>query len=174
MIMMISVSTASLSRQPIVNRLLLRNRQRGVTLIEVLVTFLVLSIGLVGIALLNLNSLKFAHSSYYTSVASSAALDLEERLWVALGRRAAGCVDLVDVNNVIDDIAALWSDADPSRVSVPRMTVELRTPVFGSTFTGVPITLSWGDARFADGDSEFPFSARVVCFVPPTESEEEG
>ena len=152
---------------------LLSNSQRGVTLIEVLVTLLVLSIGLVGIALLNLNSLKFAHSSYYTSAASSAALDLEERLWVALGSRAEGCLDLADVNGVINDINTLWSDPDASEVGIPTLDVELRTPLFRPTFTEVPITLSWSDARFVDGESEFAFSARAVCFVPPIESEEE-
>ena len=168
------ISSASLySYKSMMRGPLLLNLQRGVTLIEVLVTLLVLSIGLVGIALLNLNSLKFAHSSYYTSVASSVALDLEERLWVALGSREEGCLDLADVTGVINDINALWSDPDASEVGVPTLDVELRTPLFNLAFTEVPITMSWSDARFADGESEFAFSARAVCFVPPIESEEE-
>jgi prepilin-type N-terminal cleavage/methylation domain-containing protein len=118
-----SFPTALRSREPRKEGSLLANRQRGVSLIEVLVTLLVLSIGLVGIALLHLNSLKFAHSSYYTSVASSAAVDLEERLWVALGSGVGGCLDSGDVSGVIEALENLWSDADASRVGVPGMTV---------------------------------------------------
>lgn len=158
------------SREPRVHGSVLANGQRGVTLIEVLVTLLVLSIGLVGIALLHLNSLKFAHSSYYTSVASSAALDLEERLWVALGSGAGGCLDQADVtggNGVIAALETLWSDSDASRVGVPGMTVTPGTISYTTaTYREVPVTLSWTDARFTDGNS-FPFAARVVCFEPP-------
>ena len=150
------------------------NRQRGVSLIEVLVTLLVLSIGLVGIALLHLNSLKFAHSSYYTSVASSAAVDLEERLWVALGSRAGGCLDSDDVSGVIQDLEGLWSwsDAAAARVGVPGMTITPGSVSDTETYTEVPITLSWADARFDDGNS-FPFAARVVCFEPPPPTHED-
>lgn len=58
-----------------------RIRQSGLSLIEVLIALLVLSIGLVGMASLQLTSLKAAHSSYYRSLASTAALNIEERLW---------------------------------------------------------------------------------------------
>ena len=159
--------TALPSREPRAEGSLLANRQRGVSLIEVLVTLLVLSIGLVGIALLHLNSLKFAHSSYYTSVASSAALDLEERLWVALGSGAGGCLESGDVTGVIDALEAVWSDADASRVGVPEITVTPRNVDYTTaTYREVPVTLSWTDARFTEGNS-FPFAARVVCFEPP-------
>jgi type IV pilus assembly protein PilV len=162
-----SFPTALRSREPRKEGSLLANRQRGVSLIEVLVTLLVLSIGLVGIALLHLNSLKFAHSSYYTSVASSAAVDLEERLWVALGSGVGGCLDSGDVSGVIEALENLWSDADASRVGVPGMTVTPRTISYTTaTYREVPVTLAWADARFTDGNS-FPFAARVVCFEPP-------
>lgn len=176
MITTMGFSNASHSCEPRMTRLSLENRQTGVTLIEVLVTLLVLSIGLVGIALLQLNSLKFAHSAYYTSVATSAAVDLEERLWVALGSRAGGCLDANpegDVDLVVDELKSVWATDDPSRVGVPRMEVEPGAVRTTATFTEVPITLSWDDARFADENS-FPFTARVVCFEPPPPPDEEG
>ena len=172
MMMTTSFASAQHPREQRLQTLLLASRQRGVSLIEVLVTLLVLSIGLVGIALLHLNSLKFAHSSYYASVASSVAVDLEERLWVALGARAEGCLDSGDVGGVIVQLEAVWSDADPSRIGVPGLNILPRTISDTATYTEVPVTLSWADARFADGNS-FPFSARAVCFEPPTEEEEE-
>ena len=60
--------------------------QRGLTLLEVLIALLVLSIGLIGAAVLTVQSLQNTHSALYTSLASAAALDLEERLWIDLGR----------------------------------------------------------------------------------------
>lgn len=62
-----------------------RNRQTrhqsGLTLLEVLIALLVLSIGLVGMASLHLTSLQASHSSYYRSIASTISLNIEERLW---------------------------------------------------------------------------------------------
>lgn len=61
---------------------------RGLSLIEILVALLVLSIGLAGMAALHLNSLKNVSSSYYRSLASTIALDYEERLWLEAARLA--------------------------------------------------------------------------------------
>lgn len=149
--------------------------QRGLTLIEVLIALLVLSIGLVGIALLHVKSLQFAHSSYYASVASAAALDLEERLWVALASRQDGCLDSQDVEDVLDALEGLWVEQDPARVAVPGMQIQPRTAVFTPLFTEVPITLAWTDARFVDpsANSTFSFSARTVCFEPEDDDDED-
>jgi hypothetical protein len=69
----------------------------------VLVALLVLAIGLVGIASLHIAGLRNAHSSYYTSIASSAALDFEERLWLAMTDINEGCIDPDTVDDIIDD-----------------------------------------------------------------------
>ena len=53
----------------------------GFTLMEVLIALLVLAIGLVGLSALLLNSLSNVHSSTHFSLASSVALDFEERVW---------------------------------------------------------------------------------------------
>ena len=54
--------------------------QAGMTLIEVLVTVLILAIGLVGAALLQLNALRFTDSSRMTSQASFIAYDMLDRI----------------------------------------------------------------------------------------------
>ena len=153
------------------NNFAFRLSQKGLTLIEILVALVVLSIGLIGIALLQINSLKFAHSSYYSSVASSIALDLEERLWVSLGAAGGGC--LSDVSDVITDLTAVWTDTDGERVAVPGMTITAANPVFDEAFTAVPVTLALNDARFADGNVTFTFAARVVCFDAADDDEED-
>lgn len=68
----------------------------GLSLIEVLIALLVLSIGLVGMASLQLTSLKSAHSSYYRSLASAAALNVEERLWEKARGSEGECIKNVD------------------------------------------------------------------------------
>lgn len=55
-------------------------RQRGITMIEVLVTIIVLAIGLLGLAGLQLNSLQFTHSAYQNSQATIMANDIIDRM----------------------------------------------------------------------------------------------
>ena len=54
--------------------------QRGTTLIEVLIALIVLSIGLLGLALLQVTSVQSNHSAYYRSQATVLAHDLADRM----------------------------------------------------------------------------------------------
>lgn len=63
----------------------------GFTLIEVLVALVVLSIGLLGVAGLQLRSLQSSHASYERTVVTLQAHDLVERMW-------AGICSLYDAN----------------------------------------------------------------------------
>jgi type IV pilus assembly protein PilV len=59
----------------------LRQRlQRGITMIEVLVTIVVLAIGLLGLAGLQLNSLRFTYSAYQNSQATIMTNDILDRM----------------------------------------------------------------------------------------------
>lgn len=58
-------------------------KQKGLSLIEVLIALLVLSIGLLGLAALYLTSLKLSHDSQFRSLASIKAEDLSEHIRVA-------------------------------------------------------------------------------------------
>lgn len=55
-------------------------RQSGMTLVEVLVSVLILGIGLLGAAALQLNALKYTDSSTMTSQASFIAYDMMDRI----------------------------------------------------------------------------------------------
>jgi type IV pilus assembly protein PilV len=55
--------------------------QFGFTLLEVLIAVLVLSLGLLGVAAMQLKALQSSHVSYQRSVATLAAQDAVERLW---------------------------------------------------------------------------------------------
>lgn len=70
----------------------LRRREgaaRGFTLIEVLVALLVLSVGLLGLAGLQLHALQYAHSSYQRTLVNIQALDMAERMWTHLAKPLA-------------------------------------------------------------------------------------
>lgn len=67
-------------RQRIQRRLRTRGRQSGFTLIEVLVSALILAIGLVGVAGLQAFSLKTNQSAFMRSQATALAYDLADRM----------------------------------------------------------------------------------------------
>jgi type IV pilus assembly protein PilV len=67
--------------------------QTGVSLIEILVTTMIVSIGLVGLAALQANSLRFNHQAYMRSVASSQAEAMIERMTANPVGMAAGYYD---------------------------------------------------------------------------------
>jgi type IV pilus assembly protein PilV len=55
-------------------------KQRGATLIEIMVSILVMAIGLLGLASLQINAMKFQKTSSQRSEATQAAADLGERM----------------------------------------------------------------------------------------------
>lgn len=61
------------------------SKSSGFTLIESLVAVLVLSIGLLGVAAMQLKALQSSHVSYQRTIATLAAQDAVERLWISLG-----------------------------------------------------------------------------------------
>ena len=159
---------------------------RGFTLLEVLVALLVLAIGLVGIASLQVTGLRNAHSSYYTTIASSVALDLEERLWVAMTDIDQACLTEDMVNNIIGNpspgggpppplessLLENWSALEGGRVVIPGLGVEMMKYETGKldvdaefpAWVEVRIRVTWTDERFGPGAEEsFPYTARVVC-----------
>jgi len=158
----------------------------GFTLIEVLVTLLVLSIGLVGIAALHLTSLKNAHSSYYTSIASSIALDFEERLWLKVAaKEPGGCIAQSDIEIIIDNLEALWGSSEPDAISLPGLQLVVPLELTGNEapWREVSLTVSWIEARFEDLSEsvenddpreEFNYLARVVCWPDAPDSQAGG
>ena len=75
--------------------------QRGFSLIEALIALVVLSIGLIGVAAMQLKALQSANAGYQRSVASVAAVDAQERIWAEWARD--------DVNSCADiDVEADW------------------------------------------------------------------
>ena len=82
----------------------MKTKQTGFSLIEALVALLVLSIGLVGMAALQTRALIDAQQSYLDSVATLAAVDAQERLWVKLGEnRDCSTIALAEISEDWED-----------------------------------------------------------------------
>lgn len=82
-------------------------RQSGVTLIETLITMVIVSIGLLAIAALQIKSVQYASESYHRTVATVLAGDLVERLW-------AGICTLPDnAEAIADDWETSIIESDP-------------------------------------------------------------
>jgi len=102
------------------NRLTAMNRfsafrtQKGVSLLEVLIVFFVLSVGLLGMAALQIKSMQYNQSAYIRSQASVAAYDILDRMRM---NRAIATSDGYDVA-----LAAAASTATGGTLAVADLT----------------------------------------------------
>lgn len=157
----------------------------GLSLIEVLIALLVLSIGLVGMASLQLTSLKSAHSSYYRSLASTAALNIEERLWQEAYESLNGegeCVTDAMLGTIATDVESKWQPGGSSDLTwgqqtvaesagIPNLTVtfgtigsddaarpdESNNGTWTDAWRQIPVTLTWIENRLGDIDANDQF-----------------
>ena len=138
----------------------------GLTLLEVLIALLVLSIGLLGVAVLTVQSLQNTHSSLYTSIASAAALDFEERLWLDLGERASGCPN--PDSAFLTSFEQHWRATTPN-LGLPGLSVSLTTATVSPSNLSAPdlrqviLDLTWDEERFGGTTETFTYATRVLC-----------
>ncbi len=69
-------------------------RQRGATLLEVLISIIILALGLLGYAGLQTVSLKGSNTAYYRSLATMVSYDLIDRMRVDKAKVVAGDYDM--------------------------------------------------------------------------------
>ena len=139
----------------------------GLTLLEVLIALVVLSIGMVGLGALMVTALSNVHSSSQYSLASALALDFEERLWFDLATASAtdpdslsnGCLSFDQItgeDGVAATMVAQWNQADDSwdwtttgarRFLVPELNVTVDNDDLAvmevNTFDGESTGLRW-------------------------------
>ncbi len=82
---------------------IVRNRQKGTTLLEVLVSVLVLSIGLLGVAGLQTYGLRYNQSAYLRSQATILAYDMVDRMRSNPNGVSAGYYNTVTTTNLPTD-----------------------------------------------------------------------
>lgn len=141
-----------------------RSRLDGFTLIEVLIAVLVVSIGLLALAGLQMKAMTTAHSSYMRSVAAIQATDLVERAWadicVLTGEKAS------NPNAVFNLIVSSWAAANSELLPEWNSTASLD---FDSG--QLDIVVSWTEPRLAGGTATETFSyttrlPRLLCGAP--------
>ena len=143
----------------------MKHTQQGVSLIEILIALLVLSIGLIGVASLQLNALQANQSSFHRSQAVNLTYDIMDRLranhavatggnnYVTNGFTAIGNCNM-NFQNVANNSVAVndingWTNA--LRCNLPQG--------HGSIIRGpnnlYTITVQWSNVHFGDdGDGD--------------------
>ncbi|HET6564089.1 MAG TPA: type IV pilus modification protein PilV [Xanthomonadales bacterium] len=151
-----------------------RSGNAGFTLIEVMIALAVLTIGLTGLAVMQLSSMQFSHSSHYRSLASTVALNIEEQLWLELADNDFDCGS--DWDGMVTDHQTSWArtyldDAEEDRsLLIPGLQINLNDddpPVVDGTVVKIPIVLSWTETRFGDTDGanteSFDYTIQIQC-----------
>lgn len=169
---------------------LLNKFQSGVSLLEVMIALVVISIGLVGMATMQMTTLQYVHSAHYRSMATTIVLDLEERLWLEIADTdLESCPDVTSGDgSPVAELLTHWSrdyvggegDDDwnwstAQMLKVPNLSIAMGTPVTGTQIVEVPVTLSWGESRFADANEatteSFEYDIRILCQFTAAEEE---
>lgn len=145
--------------KPSVRKLL--RYERGMTLVEALVALVVLSIGLLGVAALQMTSLRNNHSAHVRSQATALAYDISDRMRANRTDALAGAYDVVlggsvagvtlaatDVTAWKQAIAAVLPGGDGALLIDPVSRV-------------VTITIQWDDSRGAEAALTFITTTRV-------------
>lgn len=141
------------------------SRQRGLSLIEVLVTVVILALGLLGLAGLHANALKGTQSALNRSLAAQLAFDMADRMRANQAAARNGSYDLAACS------AAPTNPATIAQSDLVDWCGRLRTllPVGDGTVARVAntpdviITVNWNDQRGnVDGaTTNTPFSVRT-------------
>lgn len=149
----------------------MNNRNRGFTLIEVLVALLILSVGLLGIAGMQTLSLQMNVSARQSSQATFLAYDIIDRM--RANKSAAlngdydydseGCSKVPGAGSVADKDLTAWlnslcgmtSDGNTAPALLPQNADEGTGAKVDVDNNGLAtVTVSWYDERWADEDGE--------------------
>ena len=135
------------------NNLYKRKLTAGFSLLEVLISVVVVAFGVLGMAALQLKTLQNSHSGLQRTLASVIALDAAERLW---GNMA------MNTPLTAAEIQALWLThwrlTTDNRQTLPGLTGTIVAPT--APATNYTITVSWTENRFGNSDvaSQFVYS----------------
>jgi type IV pilus assembly protein PilV len=140
-------------------------RSRGFTFVETLVALLVLSIGLLGVAALQLSSLRTNHSASLRSQATLLAYDMVDRMRANRTAAIAGSYDL-DLVDEPDEASTVLNVADLVRwkqnlaSTLPAGNGSIERSVTGgvTTFT---VTIQWDDSRGAAAPMQFVMETQI-------------
>lgn len=134
--------------------------QEGMTLVEVLVALVILGVGLLGAAAVQLNALKYTDSARMTSQASFIAYDMMDRIRAnaaadyTIAPPASGNPDVTRDQDLFDFNANIVSSLGASATGSVTVNQQVYT-----------ITITWDDSRAAntaDSRRSFILSSRAA------------
>ena len=137
-----------------------QGKQNGMTLVEVLVALVILGVGLLGAAAVQLNALKYTDSARMTSQASFIAYDLMDRIRAnaaadyTIAPPASGNPDVTRDQDLFDFNANIVSSLGASATGSVTVNRQVYT-----------ITITWDDSRAAntaDSRRSFILSSRAA------------
>lgn len=130
--------------------------QQGFGLIEVLVALTILSVGMLGLAAMQLKSLQASRESLNTTIATIMVRDMNERAWAQQDQGEASCKEH------LEELVSDWKDYVTKNASMPDvvpkredLTKESSTSVNGRYYA---LTIEWG--------SEDDNHVELVSFLP--------
>lgn len=132
---------------------------RGASLLEVLVAIVVLAIGMLGVAGMQTNALKFNHTASVRTQATYLAYEIADAMRANFQEAVDGSYDLAlnanPPNNATIPAADLtrWRAALTERL--PSGTGSIARNAINNTL--VTITIQWTEGRLGDGDAQFVF-----------------
>lgn len=140
--------------------------QRGLTLIEVLIAVLVLSIGLLGLAGLQATSLQFNHSAYLRTNATNLAYDMSDRMRINREAALAGQYALDFPDPLACNAGGLIPDGSVAQdIATWRMALACSLPSGTASIQVVndmaTITVRWDDTRGVEAAQEFSMMTRL-------------
>jgi type IV pilus assembly protein PilV len=138
-----------------------RSRQRGVTLVEVLVTVVVISVGLLGVAALQMTSLRDNYSSYVRGQATALADDIIDRIRanrddaasyaVAMGGSVSGTT--VAAQDVTEWKSALQTMLPQAGATPVAADGSIAVQTISAGRFSVLITIQWGERNGSSGNA---------------------
>jgi type IV pilus assembly protein PilV len=131
------------------------SRYRGISLIEILVTVIILAFGLLGLAGLQAFSLQGNNSAFFRTQATYFAYDIMDRMRANRNEALAGSYDVgvsdatpTDRGTRINEDLSLWRT---SLATLPSGTGGISTVSAASTYT---VEIQWSDTRKVNDDDE--------------------
>nr|WP_299246152.1 type IV pilus modification protein PilV [uncultured Halomonas sp.] len=154
------------------------SRQQGIGLVEVLVALLLLSVSLLGLGMLQINTMQHQRSSYNNTMAQLLALDMAERIRANLNALetydgkstdeapSSGCTQNCSPSQLVSQDLTDWTQAiddSPLTAGVGRIDIDAKNGV-----KNVEIRLTWQDPlaekenKEGDATVEQVFSFKVA------------
>ena len=136
-----------------------RSPECGFSLLEVLIAVLVVSIGMLGVSAMQLKGLQSSSHSYQRTLASVAAQDAIERLWIELWEDPTSCPAPSSIqSDWTSNWGSLLEGMESSGSTVVADTSE------ACVYT---VTVKWNEERLEDDVANLVYRARLPGGIEP-------